>query len=167
MYNKGQLLKALLLLLLVLALTIQTYRLQAAKNAHEATRLQHQQTLLNWQQAAQNEKELLLQRIQTQLEEKNESIQQLQTEVDHFAATASESDRVQRDLRARLRQAELAATTGSCSDAKEAARVCAELSGKLQTRAQALEQRASSYAKYADQLNIELKACSGLLLKQQ
>jgi len=162
MKNKLRLATFVLCGLLLLILGVQTYRLHKEQNAHETTRLQHQKVMLGLQAEAQSEKEKVLQHVYDELKEKNENIHRLQTEVERFADIAVESDRVQHNLRARLRQAELAAATGSCADAKEAARVCSVLSGKLEARARALEHRAGIYARYADRLEVELNACSAI-----
>ena len=132
---------------------------EKARNEIEAARLEFAQFIVDANIEKLKEEKKHLGNVQSILEDKNNEINQLSTELNH---TRNEHDNTQRLLNkanTNLRKTQQAANNGSCDDARQAARMCTDLYGKLEARTQKDEHRIGVLAEYADRLEIENTAC--------
>ena len=161
--------KLLLITLAVLfvGIGIQSYRLDRLENKHNALGIE-------FEQYKNDAKEEFLKEKATLLEAGNAAIQTKQNEIDRLILALhdsvnreSDSERLLNQARTDLYNARHKADTGSCEEARASARMCAELSGKLEQRASRLERRARIVSEYADRLSAEVEAVEAIKLRMK
>ena len=158
---KTKLLTAGLAILLIVT-AFQTLRIERHKASYAELEAEYAGYKIDAREAFLKEKTTLLEAGNAAIQTKQTEIDGLMLALSDSVIRESDSERLLQQARADLHNARLKADTGSCEEARASARMCAELSTKLEQRASRLERRARIVSEYADRLSAEVEAVEAI-----
>lgn len=160
--------KELAIVALICIVAFESYRLGLlANNNYAALVNEFEGYKVAAQAEYQREVEAFLQNANEKLRVKDQENEALRNTIITITADYDNASRLLNTTKIHLRQAQSRADSGSCEDARQAARMCTDVSTELASRTQEAERRAGVYAEYADKLEIELRAARGMIGKKE